>query len=152
MDNMATTFRISNGDVVVKSVTGRPDMIGNILDGNDAGKAREKVIQDLKRCISISKIRDGSGAGIVELAGMVDGVGIGSVAVLIKTRLINMFTAILQLQKKRVNIRPSNERFNNINRIMVTPDVSDKVAYRFRIDTKTVSGGTIVQSGTILPL
>jgi hypothetical protein len=146
---MATTFKVQNGDVVIKNITGRPSMIGNVVGAYDAGQARDKTAQDLRRCLSISRLKDGSGAGINDLVGILDGGGgFASVAILVKSRIRSMFTSICALQRKRVNVRPPNEQFKDISALIVT-QLSDKTSYKFRLDTKTVAGGTITQSGTI---
>jgi hypothetical protein len=145
---MATTFEIQNGDVVIKNVTGRPSMIGNVVGENDAGKSHIKSAQDLRRCLSISRIKDGTGAGINDLIGTLEGSGFASVGILIKNRIRSMFTSVQSLQKKRLEVRPPNERFNTITSLIVTQR-PDRTSYRFRLDTKTYAGGTIGQSGVI---
>ena len=145
---MATTFEIQNGDAVVKNITGRPSMIGNIINENDVGKARSKTSQDLRRCLSISRIRDGSGAGINDLIGTLEGGGFASVSILVKNRIRSMFGAIQSLQRKRSDVRPLNEQFSTITTLIVT-QLPDKTSYRFRLDTRTAAGRTISQSGII---
>jgi len=147
---MATTFKIQNGDTVISSVTGRPVMIGNVVGENDVGKAHEKDVQDLQRSLSINRLRDGSGAGISELVGTLEGSGFGSVSMLIKSRIRSMFTAIQNLQRKRLSVRPNTERFSSINNLLVTQN-TDRTSYRFKVDTRTAAGQTITQSGSIVP-
>jgi len=147
---MATTFEIQNGDVMISNITGRPIMIGNEFGESDVGKAHEKCVQDLQRSLSIVRLRDGSGAGISELIGTLEGSGFGSVSILIKSRVRSMFTAIQNLQRKRLSARPLFEQFANITNLMVTQN-TDRTSYRFRVDTKTTAGKIISQSGQITP-
>ena len=149
-DNVATTFKIHNGDVINSGITGRPTMIGNNVGESDVGKAHEKCIQDLQRSLSINRLRDGSGAGISELVGTLEGGGFGSVSILIKTRIRSMFTAIQNLQRKRLSVRPPLERFDTITNLIVTQN-PDRTSYRFRVDTRTVVGQTIPVSGRVTP-
>jgi len=147
---MATTFKIHDGDVMISNITGRPTMIGNTVNESDVGKAHEKCVQDLQRSLSINRLRDGSGAGISELVGALEGSGFSSVAMLIKSRIRSMFIAIQNLQRKRLSARPPFERFDAITKLIVTQN-QDRTSYRFRVDTRTVVGQTITQSGGIVP-
>ena len=145
---MAVTFEIKNGDVVESNITGRPNLIGNVIGEDVIGKSKAKTSQDLQRCLSIGRLRDGSGAGITDLVGTLEGGGFASISIMLKARIRSMFTAIQALQRKRLTVRPSHERFSSITTLIVTQQ-QDRTSYKFRLDARTVGGTTIVQSGII---
>ena len=147
---MATTFEIASGDVVVNNVTGRVNMIGNVAAETDIGKAHIKCVQDLRRCLSIVRLQDGTSAGINELVGSINRGGFGSISILIKARIRSMFDAIRTRQKERPSVRPLSEKFKEITTILVT-SMPDNTSYKFRVDTTTFRGETIKQSGIISP-
>lgn len=147
---MAISFEIKNGDVTVSKITGRPNIIGNLIGQDDPDQSRRKTSQDMKRCLSINRIKDGSGAGITEFVGAIDGAGFGSISILLKSRIRSMFTAILRLQRKRLSVRPAAEQFSDIKSLQVVSIPNDRTAYKFRLDTRTMAGRTITQSGTIV--
>ena len=146
---MATTMKVKNGDVVLNGTTGRPKLIGNVLGESDTTKSKEKSTQDLQRCLSINRVMNGTGAAISELVGVIGG-GLSSISILVSNRIRGMFSAILAAQRKSQVQRPDGERFRAITFLQVLPNANSKTDYKFRLDTKTFSNKTIVQSGTIV--
>ena len=146
---MALTFKITNGDVELNTSTGRPKLIGNSLNENVIAKAKEKTSQDMRRSLSINRIRNGTGAGISELVGMTSSVGDASMKVLLQRQILNMFSSIIRQQNIRSNVRPRNERLASITLFRIIPDAVSKTAFNFKLDVVTVGGLTITQSGTI---
>jgi hypothetical protein len=147
---MATTAKVKNGDVVINGSTGRPKIIGNATNENDNTKSKEKVIQDLQRCLSINRVPTGTGAAISELVGTIDGAGLSSITMLVTSRIRSMFAAILSAQRRNQINRPAGERFRVISLLQVLPVLGSKTDYKFRLDTKTFSNETITQSGSIV--
>ena len=147
---MATTMKVRNGDVVLNGTTGRPKLIGNVVGGDDTTKSKEKAVQDLQRCLSINRVMNGTGAAISELVGVIDGAGLSSISMLVSSRIRGVFSAILSAQRKAQINRPAGERFRVISFLQVLPNTNSKTDYKFRLDTKTFSNKTIVQSGTIV--
>lgn len=146
---MATTFKINNGDVVMNTSTGRPKLVGNTINENDPAKAREKTSLDLQRSLSIERLSDGSGAGIIELVGNVEEIGASSAQSLLNRRIRNMFSSILSLQRRRPGARPASERFARIILLIINADRQDPTTFRFRLDTQTAEGLRQTTSGTI---
>jgi len=146
---MATTFEIKSGDIVVNRSNGRPRIIGNIVGNNSPIQAKKKSNQDLQRSLSIGRISNGTGAAINELQGTVGTIGSSGVSILMMQQINNMFSSILAVQAIRPEIRSLNERFSTINTLLVTPN-SDNVSFRFYLDTSTIAGETITQSGNII--
>jgi hypothetical protein len=148
---MATTMKVKNGDVVLNGTTGRPKLIGNVSGENDTTKSKEKAVQDLQRCLSINRVTNGTGAAISELVGVVSGSGgFSSISILVSNRIRGMFSAILAAQRKSQVQRSDGERFRAITFLQVLPNANSKTDYKFRLDTKTFSNKTIVQSGTLV--
>lgn len=147
---MALTFKITNGDVVLNTSSGKPVMLGNDLNENIASKAKDKASQDLGGALSINRIRSGAGAGISELVGVMQEVGFISTKVLLQRQITNMFSSLIRLQSIRSGVRPNNERFSNITLFKITQNPYNGTLYNFRLDISTVGGGTIVKSGTIV--
>ncbi|KKL62268.1 hypothetical protein LCGC14_2186910, partial [marine sediment metagenome] len=145
----ALTFKITNGDVEVNTSTGRPKMIGNALNENIFFKAKEKTSQDMRRSLSINRIRNGTGAGMAELVGTVQQVGFLSIKVLLQRQILNMFSSLIRQQSIRPGVRPRNERFKKITLFRILPSSTEKTSYIFRLDVTTVGGGKITESGTI---
>ncbi len=143
---MATTFKIKNGDVVVNNASGRPVLIGNVVGGTESGPARDKALQDLHRCLAISRIADGSGAGLEDLIGQSSEAMI--MQFIIQDRLRGMFSAMLSLQNKRSNIRPRAERFTDISALSVQADIS-LTTYRFRLEVHTAANTKVSTSGVL---
>jgi hypothetical protein len=146
---MATTFKISNGDVVVNTSTGRSKLIGNEINESNGPKAKEKANQDLKRSLSITRLRDGSGAGLAEIVGNTDAFGITSTQILLNKRIRQMFGALVFLQNKRRGIRPLQERFSNISLLRIFSASTDKTQFRFRLDVRTRSNENLVLAGRL---
>lgn len=146
---MATTLKIANGDVIINTSTGRPKLIGNAVGENDTAKSREKTVQDIRGSLSIARNRNGTGAGISELVGRLQGNGINSVPILLNKRIRDMFSNILRLQRRRLNIRPASERFTRISFLQIFRDKNAPTNFRFRLDVKTSTGETLTQSGTV---
>ena len=146
---MATTFKIKNGDVTLGQASGRPLLLGNTIGENDAVKAHSKAVQDIQGSLSIERIKSGAGAGIVELIGMAQEVGFVSASVLIGQRIRDMFSSLLKLQRVRPNTRPRGERFSRITLLQVIQDPQVRTAFRFRLDVRTNTNSTIIQSGTL---
>ena len=143
--DMATTFQISNGDVIVNNSTGRAKLIGNPVGETNEPQSKAKANQDLKRSLSINSLRDGSGAGLGELVGNTDAFGITSTQILLNKRIRSMFSALIILQGKRQSIRPAAEQFLNIALLRIFSENTDKTQFRFRLDGR-------LKSNEILPL
>ena len=105
---MAITFKISNGDYVINDSSGRFKTIGNRVGQDDPDQAKLKNSQDLKRCLSLGRVPNGSTANIARLIGNVPESGTQSIALLINRQIRNMFAAILRLQRKRPGVRPGS--------------------------------------------
>jgi hypothetical protein len=146
---MATAFKISNGDVVVNNSTGRPKLIGNPLNETNREQSRLKTSQDLRRCLSINSIIDGSGAGLFEIIGNTDTIGITSTQILLNKRIRQMFAAVLRLQNQRLGVRPSSERFSNISLLRIFTENNDQTIFRFRLDVRTRLGNELTLSGLL---
>lgn len=140
---MATTFKISNGDVVIPKSTGRPRMIGNpIVEGNvtrDPGNARSKIRQDLIRGLSLGRVRNGTTANIQSIIGTVTQIGQSAVALLLNRQIRDMVSAIIREQNARPNVRPPNEKIQAISVLKVFPDNTrnDNTSFRFRLGIRT---------------
>lgn len=146
---MATTLKISNNDVVINKSTGRPKLIGNPLNESNREQSRLKTSQDLKRCLSIASIKDGSGAGLAELVGNTDTIGITSTQILLNKAIRQMFASIINLQSKRLGVRPSSERFSNIALFRIYTENDDQTQFRFRFSVRTRLGNELTLSGLL---
>lgn len=145
---MATTFKISNGDVVVSTSNGRPKLIGNPINEEDRAKSKEKTLQDLRRGLSLERVRSGTTAALQNLVGTVPQFGTTSIALLINRQIRSMFSFMLREQSKRPHIRPRSERFSSISRLQVIPE-GNKTDFRFRLGVKTADQGTTEISGVV---
>lgn len=145
---MATTFKIINGDVVMNTSNGRPKLVGNPIYEEDKAKSREKVNQDLRRGLSLERVRSGTTAAIQNLVGTVPQFGSTSIAILINRQIRSMFSFILKEQSKRPNIRPKSERFYSISRLQILPE-SNRTGFRFRLGVKTADRGETGISGVV---
>ena len=147
---MATTFKIINNDVVLSNVSGRPNLIGNVINENVLSKAKNKTSQDMRRSLSINRIRNGTGAGINELIGTTRDLSQTlSARILLQRQILNMFRSLIRQQNIRPNVRPNNEKFNKITLFRILPETGTKTAFRFRLDVTTEGGGVIIESGII---
>lgn len=148
---MATTLKISNGDIVVNNSTGRAKFIGNNIGENDISKAKEKNSQDIQGALSIERIPSGAGAGIQELVGRLQGTGVSAIPILLNRQIREMFTAIIDLQRRRLSVRPTRERFSRIVVLRVSQNrgADSPTSWRFRLDIRTAAGDTLTQAGTV---
>lgn len=142
---MAFTFKIVNGDVSMNTSSGRPKTIGNDIGENDPGQATFKTKQDLRRCLSLVTIRNGTTAGLQSLIVM----PASTIIVMINRRIRSMFAAILREQSKRPDVRPNSEKFKNIEVLRVFPSKDDKTGFRFRLDVKTIDKSIVEISGVV---
>ena len=145
---MATTFKMSNGDVVMNTSNGRPKTIGNPVGEEDRAKSREKTIQDLRRGLSLERVRNGTTAALQNLVGSVPQFGSTSIAILINRQIRSMFSFLIKEQRKRPNIRPKSERFSSISRLQVLPE-GNKTDFRFRLGVRTADKGVTETSGVV---
>jgi hypothetical protein len=76
--------------------------------------------------------------------------GISSMSVMLGRLIRNMFAALLRRQKVNISTRPNSEKFSSISSLIVTSNTSDRVSFNFKLDTKTIAGETIKQSGIIV--
>lgn len=136
---MAITFKISNGDVIMGTNSGKPTIIGNEVNEDDIGKAKIKNIQDIKRCLSLEPLLDGTTAGLQKLVGTVPQFGSSAIASLVNRRIRSMFSSILREQAKRPNARSQYERFSAISVLRVYPYESSRTSFRFKFGAKTTS-------------
>lgn len=141
--DMATTFKISNGDVVLSQVTGRPELIGNAIEegiiAKDNGAARSKLRQDLARSLSLERVRAGTTANIQSIIGIVPQFGAQTVSLLVNRQIRDMVSAIIREQSKRPNVRPPSEKIRSISKLQVFPDnrTDASTAFRFRLGIRT---------------
>ena len=148
---MALTFKIFDGDIEINGSTGRPKLLGNDINEDDLFKSKEKAIQDMRGGLSIDRIRSGAGAGIAELVGVIQQNGFLSTRVLLQRQINNLFSSLIRLQSIRPDVRSNNELFSKITlfRIISSPAIGGKTAFKFRLDVVTKGGGTLTQSGTV---
>jgi len=136
---MALTFSISNGDVVMGTNSGKPTLIGNDVNEDDIGKAKIKNSQDIKRCLSLELIQDGTTAGLQQLVGTTPQFGSSAISSLVNRRIRTMFSSILREQAKRPNARSRYERFQAIAVLRVYPYESSRTSFRFKFGVKTTN-------------
>jgi len=145
---MATTLKISNGDVVVNASNGRPKLIGNPVNEEDKAKSREKTLQDLRRGLSLERVRNGTTAALQNLVGTVPQFGSATISILINRQIRGMFSFMLKQQNKRPAIRPRSERFYSISRLQIIPE-GNKTDFRFRLGVRTADKGNTEISGVV---
>lgn len=131
---MALTFKILNGDTEMNNITGKPRLVGNDINENDSGKARNKAKQDLLRGLSLAVVRNGTTANIQSLVGTISDYGPSTIGLLINKQIRDMFSSILAEQRKRLFVRPKPERFASIIKLLVLED--SKTNYRFKLAVK----------------
>ena len=145
---MAQTFKMLNGDIVVSVSTGQPKLIGNAVGETDKGTAKQKAVSDMQRCLSLERVSNGTGAGIVELKGYVPGFGSMGVAVLMNRQIRNMFASILRVQKNSPVYRPLYELLSSIVMLQVIPQ-ADMTSFYFKVDVVTAGNVSAELSGSI---
>jgi len=146
---MAITFKISNGDYVINDSTGRFKTIGNRLGQNDPDQAQLKNNQDLRRCLSLSRVSNNSTAALDKIVGTVPETGTKSIAILINRQIRSMFSAILRLQRLRPRARPDSEKFSAISILKVFMESGSKTSFRFRLGVRTVNRDNIDITGSV---
>ena len=152
---MATTFVISNGDVVMSQITGRPNMVGNpLVDGivqDDPAQARLKVRQDVRRSLSLERVRAGTTANIQSIIGTVPQFGASAVALLVNRQIRDMVSTIIRAQSVRPNVRPPSEKIRSISRLHVYPDkaANDGTTFRFRLGLRTQDSNNVNITGLL---
>lgn len=145
---MATTFKINLQDVVFNTSRGRPKLVGNEVGEENQAKSREKVLQDLRRSLSLEAIRNGTTAALQNLIGSVPQFGTSSISILINRQIRSMFAAMLREQSKRPNVRPKSERLTKISILQVLPE-ANRTDFRFKLGTRTADRGSVIVSGFV---
>lgn len=132
---MAQTLKITNGDVVINSATGKPNMVADGI----------KLRQDLAEFFTVNVQPSGFGAGIEQLIGVVE----ISPAIFVSAtdRQIREGMDIFKsLQQSETQIpRPPEEKILTLSYLQVEQDPTNPTQYYFRANILT-------EKGTELPL
>lgn len=138
---MTRTFRIRDGDVVIRNSSGRLDMV------EDAEKAR----QSMDRLLALDEPQ---GAGLNRLIGStVD--DSYALSARIQRQVRAAFTRLVMAQRgNQLASRTDEERLSSIQRMYVSPinagGGNSKTGYTFRVDALTVAGEQVPAGSTLL--
>lgn len=126
---MSKTLKISNGDIVISSVTGRPVTISGI----------DKLKQDIIEFFTIYIQPSGFGSGLEQLIGATD---TSDMIVSMADRQIRMgIEEFINIQRSDVTTyRSSDEKILGVTFINVQKDSEDPTKYYFIVNIVTESG------------
>jgi len=151
---MATTFIVQNGDITLSQITGRPNMVGNVIVENfvqaDPAQSRSKVRQDIARSLSLVRVRAGTTANIQSIIGTVPQFGASAVSLLVSRQIRDMISAIIREQSLRPSVRPTNEKIRAISKLQVFLDkqAGNNTSFRFRLGLRTQDDSIFELTGT----
>lgn len=138
---MTTTFQVAGGDVVMDARTGRPKLLSG----------RVKLRQDVGEMLGVERLRDGFGAGLVELVGRVSSPFALQAEV---ARRVREGVAAMQALQRRFHWseRPDEERLLGLQQLVVglaRDPATGALTYTdvtFRADVVTVAGSFAVSN------
>lgn len=136
---MSQTFKITNGDVVISAVSGKPSLVSD----------SQKLRQDLSEFFTVNMQPSGFGAGLDQLIGIVE--SSSDLYISLAYRYItNGIANFIRLQKSDTRIpRSSLESISKLGYINIQQDSVDKTTFRFVSSIITVSNDTVQLTGTI---
>lgn len=136
---MSSTFRISNGDVVINGSSGQPDLI----------KDGPKLRQDIRIALGTGARRDNVGAGLDQVIGR-SAVTVAAVRSRIRDRIARSIANMRSLQTRYNRAeRPRQERIVDFRDLRVQTVADDPTSFYFSIrvisaDNRTTAFGATV--------
>lgn len=125
------TFLIQNGDIVI-GASGQPTMVN----------ASAKLRQDVQENLSIETQRDGFGAGLDGLIGVLGDEF--SLRAEVARRVRASIGVMIELQNRFHRAqRVTMERISRVKQILVTPVAGKKTTFLFKVDVVSIAGDSV---------
>lgn len=127
---MSSTFKVTNGDVIINQSNGRPSLIAN----------RDKLRQDIKEFFSVNIMPNGFGSGIEQLIGLIE-ISPDAFVTMTDRQIRDGVNEFIRLQVSDYRIpRSIDERIIGVSGVIVERDTSDLTKFYFRVNFITADG------------